>query len=127
MTETRAIPAKLRGKETVIPAGYVFENKTTAGIAGIKPKPYASGDMNFVWRVCAARVIDMLRFVWAGSYPRFPRRARVFMALGCGDRTRHHHYPPGDHRRRDPFGAPGRGWNDGTLGAAAAPKNRLMG
>jgi hypothetical protein len=32
-----------------------------------------------------------------------------------------------DRRRRDPFGDPGGGYKDGTLGAATAPKNRLMG
>lgn len=88
MTETRAIPANLRGKETAIPAGYLFENKKTAGIAGIRPNPYAPGEIHFAWYVHAARITRTPGIVRAGSYPRFPRRMRVFMELDCGDRTR---------------------------------------
>lgn len=38
-----AIPAYLRGKKTPIPAGYLTENKRTAGIAGI-------GSDTFTWK-----------------------------------------------------------------------------
>jgi hypothetical protein len=34
-----AFPADLRGKETAIPAGYLHENKETAGKAGIETNP----------------------------------------------------------------------------------------
>ena len=95
MTETRAIPADLRGKEMAIPAGYLFENKKTAGIAGIRPNPYVPDGMNIAWHVRIARITHTLGIGWTGSYPRFPRRVRVFMELGCGDRIRRRHHPLG--------------------------------
>jgi hypothetical protein len=89
MTETHAIPANLRGKEMAIPASYLFENTRTAGI---RPNPYAPGDMNFAWHVHVARITYTPGIAWTASYPRFPRRVRVFMELGCGDRIRGHHH-----------------------------------
>ena len=91
MTETRVIPADLRGKEMAIPAGYLFENTKTAGIAGIRPNPYAPGRTNIAWHVHVARITNALGIGRTGSYPRFPRRVRVFMKLGCGDRIRRRH------------------------------------
>ena len=91
MPETHVIPADLRGKEKAIPAGYLLENKKTAGIAGIRPNPYAPGRMNIAWHVSITCITNTPGIGWTGSYPRFPRRVRVFMELGCGDRIRRRH------------------------------------
>jgi len=77
-----AIPADLRGKEMAIPAGYLHESKGTAGIAGIETNPNMCGRKN---HVCHMR-LHALEVERVGSYPRFPRSARVFKHLTCGDR-----------------------------------------
>jgi hypothetical protein len=79
-----AIPADLRGKEMSIPAGYLHENKQTAGIAGIGPNPYICAGIRFM---CDAR-LHALEIESVGGYPRYPRRVRVFKHLTCGDRIR---------------------------------------
>ena len=79
----RTIPADLRGKEIAIPAGYLHENKQTAGIAGIETNPSMCGRRN---HVCHMR-LHALENERAGCYPRFPRRVRVFKHLTCGDRS----------------------------------------
>lgn len=81
-TPIPAIPADLRGKEMSIPAGYLDENKQTAGKAGIEPNSNMCAGNRFM---CDAR-LHALECGGVGSYPRFPRRARVFKHLGCGDR-----------------------------------------
>jgi hypothetical protein len=79
-----AIPADLRGKEIAIPAGYLHESKETAGIAGIETNPSMCGKKN---HVCHMR-LHALEIESVGFYPRFPRSARVFKHLTCGDRIR---------------------------------------
>ena len=78
----RTIPADLRGKEMAIPAGYLHESKETAGIAGIETNPNTRGRKH---HVCHTR-LHALEIESVGCYPRFPRRARVFKHLTCGDR-----------------------------------------
>ena len=79
-----AIPADLRGKEKPIPAGYLHETKETAGIAGIETNPNTRRRKN---HVCHMR-LHALESKSVGCYPRFPRSARVFKHLTCGDRIR---------------------------------------
>ena len=77
-----AIPADLRGKEMAIPAGYLFENKKTAGIAGIRTNTNMRGE-KYVMSHMRVRTWEIQSI---GGYPRFPRRVRVFKHLTCGDR-----------------------------------------
>jgi hypothetical protein len=78
-----AFPANLRGKEQAIPAGYLHENKETAGIAGIETNPKKFWKKFFA---CALRDCARPKNNMAGCYPRYPRRTRVFNNLSCGDR-----------------------------------------
>lgn len=77
-----AIPADLRGQEMPIPAGYLYGNKESAGIAGIGSGTFTREGTNLV---CHMR-LHAPEQESAGFYPRFPRRPCVFNYLTCGDR-----------------------------------------
>jgi hypothetical protein len=65
-----AFPADLRGKETAIPAGYLRENKKTAGIAGIETNPQEV--LGILFRACPHAIARARNIKGLAAIPAFP-------------------------------------------------------